>query len=189
MPASETAASRPRRGKRHASLVFAEHRGRDVEQHEPQAVDVATGSQRADQRQLAVQRPVGVGERELDARAVLRAQPSPALRVRRLGALEQAELREAREQRRDDLRGKRAWIPDPHRLARLGAAVLGTTPHAGEAAAASQARVDAWGLPRGLGDVDIEALVAQTRRLWDGAALAGLTDADLRSLYTAAVDG
>jgi alcohol dehydrogenase class IV len=74
----------------------------------------------------------------------------------------------------------------PRRLARFGAAVLGSAPRAGAAAAALQERIDGWGLPRRLGDVDVDALVAETRRMWDGEPLAGLTDGDLRSLYEAA---
>lgn len=77
----------------------------------------------------------------------------------------------------------------PHRRAGFGAAVLGTARDAAAAAAALQNRVDSWGLPRGLGDVDVDALAAQTRRLWDGEPLAGLTDADLRSVYAAASAG
>ncbi len=74
----------------------------------------------------------------------------------------------------------------PRRLARFGAAVLGTAAQPAEAAAALWERIDGWGLPRGLGAIDVAALVAETRRLWDGEPLAGPTDADLRALYEAA---
>jgi alcohol dehydrogenase class IV len=83
-----------------------------------------------------------------------------------------------------------AALGHPRRLARFGSNVLGTGPSSAAAAAAAlQEHMTRWGLPRGLDGVDVDALVAQTRRLWDGEPLAGLSDADLRSVYRAAADG
>jgi alcohol dehydrogenase class IV len=80
----------------------------------------------------------------------------------------------------------------PGRLARFGAAALDTARSAGAAARALLARVDAWGLPRGLaelgvGDDDIGPLVVEARRLWDGPPLAGLEDRDVAALYRLAL--
>jgi hypothetical protein len=53
-------------------------------------------------------------------------------------------------------------------------------------------RVDAWGLPNGLaelgvGEDDIGALVAETRRLWDVPPLASVDDRDLAAFYRLAL--
>jgi alcohol dehydrogenase class IV len=85
-----------------------------------------------------------------------------------------------------------AALGRPDRLARFGAAVLGCGRSAAAATRALHARLDAWRLPAGLGALgvgerDIGALVAETRRLWDGAPLAGLDDERLAALYRLAL--
>jgi len=85
-----------------------------------------------------------------------------------------------------------AALGRPERLARLGAAVL-RAPHDAQAARRSlRERLAGWGLPEGLAqlgvrDGHVQALVAQTRRLWDGDALAGLDDRTLERIYRAAL--